>query len=113
MALAGGHPDIATEQIMHTLPRPILPPAPKVLIDELPGRQVVRQQAPRTATTEDIKNGLEDFMLGIFFRSPTGLGWGDQMLNQGPFTVTESGRVWLAGFHAPMLLDVGGPRQSF
>jgi hypothetical protein len=80
--LAGGHPDIATEQIMHPLPGTVLPPAPELLIDNLPGRKVVGQQAPRTTTTEDREDRLQDFTLWRFLGPPTGLGWGDQMLTQ-------------------------------
>ena len=38
---------------------------------------------------------------GYFSGRPPRLGGGDQMLNQRPFTVTEVGWVWFAGFHAP------------
>jgi hypothetical protein len=62
-ALASSHSDIAPEQIRHPLPGPVLPPTPEVLGDNLPWRKVVGQQAPRTATTEDIKDRLQDLTL--------------------------------------------------
>jgi len=40
-ALASGDADIAPEEIMHALPGPVVPPAPEVLIDNLPGGKVV------------------------------------------------------------------------
>jgi hypothetical protein len=100
---AGRHTHIAAEQIVHALPGAVFPPAPKVLIDNLPGRKVVGQQAPRAATTEDIEDRIDDFTLRIFLGPPTGFGWGDQMCDQLPFFVAQVGRVRFAGFHAPRL----------
>ena len=104
--LTGGHPDIAAEQIMHVLPGTVLPPAPKVLVDNLPGGKVMGQQAPGAATTKDVKNRIQDFTLGIFLGPPTGFSWGDQVLNQRPLAVTEVGRVRFTGFHAPRLTQL-------
>jgi hypothetical protein len=39
---AHGHPHIAAEQVVHPLPAPILTPDPKVVIDDLPRREVMR-----------------------------------------------------------------------
>jgi hypothetical protein len=85
----GRHPHIATEQIMNQLPGTVLPPAPEVLVDNLPRRKVMGQQPPGTATPEDIEDRVQNFALGIFLRSAAWFGSGDQMLNQRPFTVTE------------------------
>jgi hypothetical protein len=112
-ALPNGHPHVAAQQLMHTLPGAIIPPAPEILIDNLPGGKVMRQQAPGTATTQDIEDRIQDLTLGIFLGPSTGLGRWDQMLNQGPLSVTEIGWVWFARFHAPMLLDVVCPKQAF
>jgi hypothetical protein len=64
------------------------------------------QQAPGTATTEDIEDGIHDLALRIFLRSPTGLGSGDEMLNQRPFTIPEVSRRRVAGFHAPIVSEM-------
>src|SRR5262245_59146162 len=98
---------------MPALPGAIVPPAPEVLIDNLPGRKVVRQQAPGTATTEDREDRIHDLTLGRFLGPPTGLGAGHQMFDQIPFFVAQIGWVWFAGSHAPMLPEVVDPRQSF
>jgi hypothetical protein len=98
---------------MHVLPGAIVPPAPEVLIDNLPGGKVMRQQAPGTATTQDIEDGIHDLTLGIFLGPPTGLGAGHQMFDQIPFFVAQVGWVRFSGSHASMLLDVVDPRQPF
>jgi hypothetical protein len=98
---------------MHVLPGAIVPPAPEVLIDNLPGGEVMRQQAPGTATTQDIADGIHDLTLGIFLGPPTGLGAGPQMLDQRPFFVTQVGWVRFAGSQAAILPKVVDPRQPF
>jgi hypothetical protein len=111
--LTGSHPDLAAEQIMPVLPGTVLPPAPKVLVDELPGGEVVRQQAPGTATTEARENGIQNFARRILLRSAPGFGGGDQMLNQRPFAVAEISWVRSTGFHTPILLKMVHPKQAF
>jgi hypothetical protein len=96
---------------MHPLPRAIIPPPPEVLIDNLPGRKVMGQQTPGTTTPEEIKDRIQDFTLRVFLGVPTRIGRGDQVLNQDPFSVAEIGRIGFTGFHAPMLPEVGAPRQ--
>jgi hypothetical protein len=98
---------------MHPLPGAIVPPAPAVLVDDLPGGNVMGPQAPGTATPEARENRIQDFALRILLRSPTGLGGGNSMVKQRPFAVTEISRGWCAGFHAPMLPDVAHSGQPF
>ena len=98
---------------MHALPGAIVPPAPEVLIDNLPRGKIMGQQAPGTAPTQDIEDRIHDLTLGIFLGPPTGLSGGHQMFNQVPFLVAEVGRVRFAGFHAPIVPDVVCPEQSF
>src|SRR5262245_33736324 len=52
----------------------IVPPAPEVLVDDLPGRKVRGQQAPGTAPTQDREDRSHDLALAICLRPPTGLG---------------------------------------
>ena len=110
--LAGSHPDITPVPIMPPVPGPVLPPAPAVLIDHRSGGNVIGQQAPGTATTEDIGERAEDLAFRICLGPPPGFGWEDQMCNQAPCSVTLVGRVWFARCHAPMFADVVGPGQS-
>jgi hypothetical protein len=98
---------------MHALPGAIVPPAPKVLIDNLPRGEVMRQQAPGTATAQDIEDRIQDLTFRIFLGPPTGLGGRHQIVDQVPFFVAQVGRVRFAGFHAPMLPEVADPGQSF
>ncbi len=98
---------------MHAWPGAIVPPAPEVLVDNLPGGKVMRQKAPGTATAKDVEDRLQDLTFGIFLGPSTRLGRGYQMLAQVLFFVTQVGRVRFAGFHAPMLPEVLDPRQPF
>jgi hypothetical protein len=70
---------------MHPLPGAVPTPAPEVLVDKLPWRQVMWHQTPRTAAAQDIKDAVEDLPLGVFLRPATGFGFRYQTLNQVPF----------------------------
>jgi hypothetical protein len=85
---------------MHQLPRPIMPPAPNILIDELPGRAIMGQQAPGTATTQDREDGVQDVPCGIRLGSAPRLGWGHIGGDQRPCLVSQVGGVRCAGCHA-------------
>ncbi len=98
--LSSRHAHSAAQEVMHARPGAIVPPAPDVLIDHLPRGKIMRQQAPGTPTTEEIKNGVQDFPFGIL------LGSAPRLLrhiggDQRPFLVSEVGRVRGSGVHAP------------
>jgi hypothetical protein len=86
---------------MHPLPGAVLAPAPEVLVDNLPRRQVMGHQTPRTAATHDVENAVEDFPLGVCLGPAPRFGFRHQMLDQLPFFVAEVGRIGFSGFHTP------------
>src|SRR5262249_51410748 len=100
---ARGHPHIAPQQVVQARPGPVLTPATKVVIDYLPRRAVVRQQPPRAAAADNIKNAVEDFALRVVLRSSAPHGMGPVRSNGYPFVVGEVGWVRLLGFHTPIL----------
>jgi hypothetical protein len=91
---------------MHQLPSPIVPPAPKILIDDLPGWEIMGQQAPGTTPTQDIEDGVQDFPFGILLGSAPRLGCGHIGCDQRPFLVSKVGGVRFSGCHA----SNGNPR---
>ena len=72
---------------MDVLPRAVPAPEPKVMVDDLPGRKVMGQQAPGTPTTQDLKDAIEDLALGVLSRSPAPRGLGDIGFDDCPFFV--------------------------
>ena len=98
---------------MNELPSAILPPEPKVVIHDLPGREIVGEQTPRTPTPQDIKDAIEDFALGILLRSAAGLRLGHMGLDQLPLFVTQVGRVRLSGSMLLMLTHLTGQLGTF
>ena len=98
--LPGGHPDIAAEQVMHALPRPVVPPAPKLLLDDLPGREIMRQQAPGTPTPQAREDGVEDVPFGVLLGAAPRLGCGHLGGDPRPCLVSQVGGVRFAGCHA-------------
>ena len=91
---------------MHPLPGAVLAPEPKIVIDNLPRREVMRQQAPGTSTADDIKDAVQDFALRVLRRSPAALGLRDIGLEQFPLIIADVGRVRVSGFHTPSLTGV-------
>ena len=71
-------------------------PAAQIVVDRLPGREIVRQQPPSRAGAELVENGLNDPALVRLPRPPAGFGVGDQRLKNGPLLVPQIGRVTLA-----------------
>jgi hypothetical protein len=96
----GRHPDVAAEEVVHPLPGTVLLPAPKIMGDDLPRGEVVGQQAPGTATTQDIQDTIQDFPFRILLGSAPRLRGGHLGGDQRPFLVREVGRVRFSGFHS-------------
>src|SRR5215472_17252233 len=88
---------------MHERPGSVLTPDPKVVIDNLPRREVMGQQPPRTPTAHDIKDAVEDFPLGVLLRSSAPFGCGHVRCNQRLFVIREVGWVRFSGCHTPIL----------
>ena len=49
---------IPSQHVMHVLPGTVLAPAPRVVVHHLPWGQVMREQAPRTATPDNIQDPM-------------------------------------------------------
>jgi hypothetical protein len=98
---------------MHERPGAVLLPAPKVVVHELPGGEVMGQQTPGTPTAHDIKDAVQDFPFGILLRAPPRFGPGHIRLAERPFAVCQVGRVRFSRFHTPSLAEVTDPRQAF
>ena len=63
------------------------------MVDGLPGREVMRKQAPSAAALEQVEDGVED-LAGVVYLWTTGsLGGGQVVLQAGPFDIGEVGRV--------------------
>jgi hypothetical protein len=63
-------------------------------VDGLPGREVMRKQAPSAATLEQVQDGVDD-LAGVVYLWTTGsLGCGQVGLKAGRFDIGEVGRVW-------------------
>ena len=62
-------------------------------LDGLPGREVVGQQAPGAAATQDVENGVEDLAGVVDLGTPGGLGGGQVVFEATPFGVGEVGLV--------------------
>ncbi len=98
---------------MHPLPGAVLTPDPKVVVDDLPRGEVMRQHTPGTATAHDIKDPIQDFTLGVLLWSSPTLGLRNIGLEQCPLMVTDVGRVRFSGFHTPRLTHLVHQLESF
>src|SRR5215218_5435023 len=50
---------------VHPFPRPVQTPGAEVVVDSLPGWEVVRQQPPGAAAANDVEDGVEDLAQGV------------------------------------------------
>src|SRR5262249_35280928 len=79
------------------LPGAVALPAPEVGVDGLPGRQVVRQQAPGPAGAQEVADAVDDLADVDAAGATTRLGGGDHRRQHSPLGVGQVGRVSLAG----------------
>jgi hypothetical protein len=86
---------------MHALPGAIVSPAPEVLIDNLPGWELMQQQAPRSATAPQIQDPVQDVARGVRRGPSAGLRLGPQRWEPVPLSVPAIGRGRLSGVHTP------------
>ena len=61
----------------------------EVVVDALPGREVVGQGAPGAALAGDVEQGVEDAAHGVFAGPAAGPDVGDQLLEDGPLLVGQ------------------------
>jgi hypothetical protein len=85
---------------MHHLPRPILPPLTKVVVDDSPWGQIMWQHPPGTPSAQQIEDPVQDFPLGVDLGSAPRFRVWHEMLEQGPFFITEIRGVRLSRVHA-------------
>ena len=103
----GGFPQQHAQIVGHRLEDAGGQPAPGLLVDGLPRREVGRQQPPGRAGAHDPAQGVEDLaqvvtpLRGVFPHQRQVGG------HEGPFVITHVGRIGLAGLglgvHPPSL----------
>ena len=86
-------PEALAEAGMQGLQRPVATPGAEVVIDRLPGGQIVRQLAPGAAAAHHVEDGIGDLASLPARRSAAVLDGGDQRLEQHPFLLAEIGGV--------------------
>lgn len=74
---------------MDTLPHTRDAPDAKVMVDSRPRRKLVGQEAPGTATAQDIAEAVENLAHLYAARTTTGFGCWNQGLKDSPFAVGE------------------------
>jgi hypothetical protein len=65
---------------VHPLPGAVDAPSSEVVKDGLPRREVVWKEAPRTATSQDVEDGVEDIAPAVDRRSTGGFRDGKMRL---------------------------------
>src|SRR5215207_2473448 len=87
-------PQALADGCVEPLPGTIDAPEAKVMVDGLPRREVVRQQAPGAAAAENVEDGVEDLAQVVEARSSRGFrGWGQMGFDARPFSIGEVGLV--------------------
>jgi hypothetical protein len=80
------------------LPQPLLPPAAEVVVDGLPGRQVVGQQPPGTAGPQPVGHGVDQLAAVMEGWAAAGLGRRDERGQELPLGIGQVGGIVPAGW---------------
>ena len=78
-----------SERVMQPALGAIVPPLPEVGVNALPRRKVTRQHPPLDATHSQVEHGINHQTHIQAAWSPSRLGYGNQMLDNGPLAVSQ------------------------
>lgn len=74
-----------------------LPPA-EIVVDGLPGREVVRQEPPSAAGAQQVEDRFHNLALVSFAGAASGAGVRDHWRDGGPLIISQVGGVGAAGW---------------
>jgi len=89
---------------VYVFPRAIQTPKPEIVIRGLPGRKLMRQQPPGTATPNNIEDRVEDLTHGMQSGSATSLRWRQQRLQASELSIRQVGQVRAPRGQTPAIL---------
>ena len=107
------NPEVTAQGVIDPFPRPISAPAPTVVIDDAPRRQIIGDKPPRTASAQDIQDRIDDLPFGIGFRPAARFGSRNQWFENLPFSIIEIGWVGFSGLHTAILSQQTNPIPTF
>jgi len=87
------NPEPLADGRVELLPGVVEAPETKVVVDGLPGREIVGLESPGTAATQDVEDSVEDLSQGVQPGASGGLGNGQVRLDDLPLSVGEVGLV--------------------
>ena len=88
---ANSHP--LAQSGVHPFPCAIQAPSSEVVVDGLPGRELVGHKSPSTSATDYVKDGVEDLAQGVYPRASGSSGSRQMRLDAYPLGVGEVGLV--------------------
>ena len=89
---ASGLPQLGAQDCIDVFKGAIFSPLTEVVVDALPRRQVVRQHSPSATTTQDIKDGIQNFAHIVFARSAPVVGR-EKRLENLPLSIGQVTRI--------------------
>ena len=107
------HAEVAARGVVAPFPGAISSPAPKVVIDDAPRRQIIGDKAPGTTGAQDIEDRTDDLPFGIGCRPTTWFGGRDQGCENLPLAVIKIGGVGFSGLHTALLSQQINPIPTF
>jgi hypothetical protein len=87
-------------------PRAVHTPQTEVVAGRLPGWEFVREQAPGTATPNDIVDSVQDRANGMQSGSAGRLGWRQQRVEVSEFSIRQVGQIRLPQGQTPAIVPV-------
>src|ERR1019366_7267216 len=86
---SGQDADLRAECIEQSLPGAISGPVLKVVVDRLPGREIMGQRPPRTTLASMVEKSIDDVAQVGLARSPTPTWPWEEGLEQSPLLVRQ------------------------
>jgi hypothetical protein len=83
--------ELLAQQLVQMLLRSVHTPEPKVVVGSLPGWELVRQQPPRAATSNDVEDGVQDLTHRMKSGAADTLGRRQERIQAGELSICQIG----------------------
>jgi len=96
--------ELLAQDSVEVLPGAVQPPQAEIVIDGWPGRELVWQQPPSAATSNNVEDGVQDLAEGVKARSPDAVRWRQQRVQASELSVRQIGQVRTPRWQTPAIL---------
>jgi len=104
---------LVAQHVVELFPRAVQTPQAKVVVGGLPGRELVRQQPPGAATSNDVEDGDQELAHRMKPGSADTTGRRQERIQAGELSIGQIGQVRPPGGDIPAILPAKGTAARF